>query len=38
MRGRRLSLLDAMIMIAATALGILPSRWALGHHQPTIYK
>jgi hypothetical protein len=28
-RGHRLSLLDAMVMIAATALGILATRWAL---------
>lgn len=31
----RLSLLDAMVMIAATALGILPARWTLGEHQKT---
>jgi hypothetical protein len=34
-RHRRLSLLDTMVMIAATALGILPARWTFGQHQET---
>jgi hypothetical protein len=34
-RRRRLSLLDTMVMIAATALGMLPARWTLDQHRMT---
>lgn len=34
-RRRRLSLLDTMVMIAATSLGILPARWTLDQHRTT---
>ena len=37
-RGRRITILDTMIVIAATALGIFPARFVLGEHQQARWK